>query len=141
MPTCGLPDINLRPSRTKMTPQTSNMTPNRPYFDVLAAKWLLVAYSRSRGHSNTQHSDIPRLRRKFVRAFFSGLNARVARLPVSRAPLARATLATDREECTPAFLPSFSSSLLFSPLSSPPFSDHIFEFPTWGAGIRASVRL
>ena len=139
MPTCGLPDINLRPSRTKMPPQTSNMAPNRPHFHVLAAKWLLVAYSRSRGHSNTARS------RAYVgnlcERFFSGLNARVARLPVSRARLARATLATDREECTPAFLPSFSSSLLFSPLSSPPFNDHIFEFPTWGAGIRASVRL
>ena len=48
-----LPGINLRPSRTKMTPQTSNMVSNRPYFDVLAAKLLLVAYSRSRGHTAT----------------------------------------------------------------------------------------
>ena len=75
-----------------------------------------------------QHSEIPRLRRRFVRASFSG-----SKCSCSRAHLARATLATDREECTPAFLPSFSSSLLFSPLSSPPFNDHIFEFPTWGA--------
>ena len=48
-----LPDINLRPSRTKMTPQTSNVVSNRPYFDVLVVKLLLVAYSRSRGHTAT----------------------------------------------------------------------------------------
>ena len=49
-----LPGINLRPSRTNMTPQTSNVVSNRPYFDVLAAKLLatcsLFSISRIQRH-------------------------------------------------------------------------------------------
>ena len=51
-----LPDINLRPSRTKMTPQTSNVVPNRQYFDVLAVKLLLLTFFWSPEHSNKAKS-------------------------------------------------------------------------------------
>ena len=139
MPTCGLPDINLRSSRAKMTPQTSNMAPNRPYFRCFGGQMAPMSLFVDLTDTATQRDPAPTY--VISAGVLKTLLATVLR-PV--APL-RSPEATPhgRRACglslcgAVGWCPSlFSFSFSFS------FSmTMFFEIPTWSAGMRGRLRM